>query len=69
MLEQAREEEPIARHLPLRASPGSFERWREVPDEPALLEALREARATKLPVRVLHPFSDTLPPEGGCASS
>jgi len=60
-----REEEPIARHLPLRASTGAFERWCVVDDEPALLAAIRAARAEKVPVRVLHPFADALPPEGG----
>ena len=61
----SREEEPIARHLPLRASPGAFERWVHVEDEAALVAAIRSARAEKLPVRVLPPFSDALPPEGG----
>lgn len=63
----AREEEPIARHLPLRASPGTFERWLEVDDEPGLVAAIRASRAEKLSVRVLPPFSDALPPEGGLA--
>lgn len=61
----SRDEEPIARHLPLRASPGAFERWVQVDDEAALVAAIRAARAAKLPVRVLPPFSDALPPEGG----
>ncbi len=60
-----REEEPIARHLPLRASPGTFEKWIEVASEAELLAVIREARAEKLPIRVVPPFSDTLPPEGG----
>lgn len=60
-----REEEPIARHLPLRACPGNFERWVEVEDEAELLAAIRAARAEKLGVRVVSPFSDLLPPEGG----
>lgn len=62
-----REEEPIARHLPLRACPGTFERWLEVEDEPSLVAAIRASRAEKLGVRVLPPFSDALPPEGGLA--
>lgn len=60
-----REEEPIARHLPLRASPGNFERWIEVDDEAELAAAVRTSRAEKLGVRVVSPFSDLLPPEGG----
>ncbi len=60
-----REEEPIARHLPLRASPGAFERWAVVDTEEELVAAIRAARAEKLPVRVVHPFADSLPPEGG----
>lgn len=60
-----REEEPIARHLPLRATTGCFERWVVVDDEAELVAAVKQARADKLPVRVLPPFSDTLPPEGG----
>ena len=60
-----REEEPIARHLPLRACPGSFERWVEVDDESELVAAIRAARGEKLVVRVVSPFSDLLPPEGG----
>lgn len=60
-----REEEPVARHLPLRACPGAFERWVEVPDEAALVAVIRAARAEKVPVRVVAPFSDALPPDGG----
>lgn len=60
-----REEEPIARHLPLRASPGNFERWVEVDDETELAAAIRAARAEKLGIRVVSPFSDLLPPDGG----
>ncbi|MBM4365343.1 MAG: hypothetical protein FJ102_03955 [Deltaproteobacteria bacterium] len=60
-----REEEPIARHLPLRSCPGAFERWAVVDSEEELVAAIRAARAEKLPVRVVHPFADSLPPEGG----
>ncbi len=60
-----REEEPIARHLPLRASPGTFERWVEVADEAQLVATIRAARAERLAVRVVPPFHDALPPEGG----
>lgn len=60
-----REEEPIARHLPLRACPGAFERWVEVADEAGLLALIKAARAEKLPVRVVAPFADALPPDGG----
>jgi hypothetical protein len=60
-----REEEPIARHLALRASPGSFERWAEVETEADLVAVVRAARAEKLAIRVVHPFADALPPEGG----
>jgi UDP-N-acetylenolpyruvoylglucosamine reductase len=62
-----REEEPIARHLPLRASPGTFERWVEVDDEVALLAVIRAARAEKLAIRPMGPFVDALPSEGGLA--
>jgi UDP-N-acetylenolpyruvoylglucosamine reductase len=62
---EPRELEPVARHLPLRACPGTFERWVEVDDEAALLSTIRAARAEKLAVRVVPPFSDALPPEGG----
>ncbi|MSQ01858.1 MAG: hypothetical protein EXR71_08190 [Myxococcales bacterium] len=60
-----REEEPIARHLPLRASPGTFERWVEVADEPQLVATIRAARAERLAIRLVPPFHDALPPEGG----
>jgi UDP-N-acetylenolpyruvoylglucosamine reductase len=60
----AREEEPIARHLPLRAG-GAFELWVEVPDEAALLAVIKAARAEKLNIRPVLPFADALPPEGG----
>ncbi len=60
----AREEEPIARHLPLRAG-GAFELWVEVPDSAALVAVVRAARAEKLTIRPVPPFSDALPPEGG----
>jgi hypothetical protein len=62
---RVREEEPIARHLPLRASPGAFERWAEARDETTLAALIRAARAEKLQVRCVHPFGDALPPEGG----
>ena len=61
----ARDEEPIARHLPLRGGGGAFEVWVEVPDEAALLAVIKAARAEKLAVRPLLPFADALPPEGG----
>ncbi len=61
----AREEEPLRRHLPLRACPGAAERWVEVPDEAALIAVVRAARAGRLAVRPLAPFSDAMPPEGG----
>jgi hypothetical protein len=60
----AREEEPIPRHLPLRAG-GTFELWVEVPDAAALVAVVRAARAEKLAVRPVPPFSDAMPPEGG----
>lgn len=59
-----RDEEPIARHLALRAG-GSFERWVEVIDETALLSVVRTARAEKTTLRPVPPFCDALPPEGG----
>ncbi len=60
-----REEEPIAHHLPLRACPGTFERWVEVRDEVELVAAVRAARSDKVIIRPIPPFSDSLPPEGG----
>ncbi len=60
-----REEEPIARHVPLRACPGAFERWVVVDSEEELVATIRAARAEKLPVRAVLPFADSLPPEGG----
>lgn len=60
-----REEEPIARHLPLRAAAGAFERWVEVADEAELLGLVRRARAEGWKLRPVPPFSDALPPEGG----
>jgi hypothetical protein len=60
----AREEEPIARHLPLRGA-GTFELWVEAPDEAALLSIVRAARAEKLAVRPVAPFADAMPPESG----
>lgn len=59
-----REEEPISAHLPLRGG-GSFERWVEVRDEAELIAVVRAARAEKLTIRPVPPFSDALPPEGG----
>ncbi len=60
----SREEESIARHLPLRAG-GSFERWVEVADEAELLALIIQNRADKLPLRPVPPFCDAMPPEGG----
>lgn len=60
-----REEEPIARHLPLRAAGGAFERWVEVEDEAELLALVRRARAEGWKLRPIPPFTDALPPEGG----
>lgn len=60
-----RAEEPIGRHLPLRACPGTAEWWVEVADEAALILAVRAARAERLTIRPVSPFSDTLPPDGG----
>jgi UDP-N-acetylenolpyruvoylglucosamine reductase len=60
----AREEEPVARHLPLRGV-GAFELWVEVPDEAALAAVVRAARAEKLTIRPVPPFCDALPPENG----
>lgn len=60
-----REEEPIARHLPLRACPGTFEAWVEVADEAALIATVKAARAEKRTIRPVPPFSDAIPPEGG----
>lgn len=60
-----REEEPIARHLPLRACSGTFERWVHANDEAELVALVRAARAEKLTIRPIPPFSDSLPPEGG----
>lgn len=61
----AREEEPLRRHLPLRACPGTAERWVEVPDEAALIAVVRAARAGRLTLRPVAPFSDMMPPDGG----
>lgn len=60
-----REEEPVARHLPLRATEGCFERWVEVEDEAELVAFVKQARAEKLTIRPFPPFCDALPPEGG----
>lgn len=60
-----REEEPIAAHLPLRASTGTFEVWVEVADEAELVATIKAARAEKRAIRPVPPFSDALPPEGG----
>lgn len=59
-----REEEPIARHLPLRGD-GTFERWVEVADEASLQTLIRSIRAEKLTIRPIPPFHDAMPPEGG----
>ena len=61
---EAREEEPVARHLPLRGV-GTFELWAEAPDEPGLIALIRAARAEKLTIRPVPPFMDALPPESG----
>jgi UDP-N-acetylenolpyruvoylglucosamine reductase len=58
-------EEPLARHLALRATTQTAERWVEVSDETALVALIRAARAAGTPVRVLPPFCDALPPESG----
>jgi len=42
-----------------------FELWVEIPDEAALLAVVKAARAEKLALRPVPPFSDALPPEGG----
>jgi len=60
-----REEEPIGRHLPLRAATGTYDRWVEVADEAELVALIRAARAAKLTIRPVPPFADALPPEGG----
>lgn len=60
-----REEEPVARHLPLRACPGAFEAWAEVDDEAQLTALIKAARAEKRAIRPVPPLSDALPPEGG----
>lgn len=60
----AREEEPIAAHLPLRGGT-TFELWAEADDEPALVALVRAARAEKLTIRPVAPFCDALPPDGG----
>ena len=60
-----REEEPLARHLPLRATEGCLERWVEVDDEAELVAFVRQARADKLVIRPIPPFCDALPPEAG----
>jgi UDP-N-acetylenolpyruvoylglucosamine reductase len=60
-----REEEPIARHLPLRACAGAFEAWAEAPDEASFVALVKAARAEKRQVRMLGPLADALPPEGG----
>lgn len=63
-----REEEPVRRHLPLRGA-GTFERWIEVDDEEELVACVRALRAEKLAIRLVHPFADALPPEGGAAGA
>jgi UDP-N-acetylenolpyruvoylglucosamine reductase len=59
-----REEEPIARHLPLRAG-GTFELWAEVHTEAELASLVKAARAEKHTIRPVFPFADAVPPEGG----
>jgi UDP-N-acetylenolpyruvoylglucosamine reductase len=61
-----REEEPVRRHLPLRGE-GTFERWVEVDDEAELVSCVRALRAEKMAIRVIPPFTDALPPDGGVA--
>lgn len=60
-----REEEPIARHLPLRSTDGCFEQWVVVEDEVELLGFIKQARSEKLMIRPVPPFCDAMPPEGG----
>ena len=62
---RARLEEPLARHLPLRATTQTCGMWVEVADEAELLAVIRAARADKLGLRGLAPWSDVLPPESG----
>lgn len=62
---EVREEEPLGRHLPLRACTGAVERWVEVADEAALIAVVRAARAARLVIRPIPPFTDVLPPDGG----
>jgi UDP-N-acetylmuramate dehydrogenase len=57
-------EEPLARHLPLRAG-GPVELWVHVLDEPALLTATKAARSTSSVWRVHWPFQDWLVRDGG----
>lgn len=60
-----RDEEPLARHLALRACPGTIERWIEAEDEAMLVAAIRAARAQGLVLRPIPPFCDAMPPEAG----
>ena len=61
---EIRNEEPIARHLPLRAGE-SFEAWAEAADEAGLVALVRWARAEKMTIRPVPPFAAALPPDGG----
>ncbi len=62
---RVRLEEPLARHLPLRATSQTCGTWVEVADEEELLAVIRAARAEKLGVRGLAPWADVMPPEAG----
>ena len=62
---RVRLEEPLGRHLPLRATTQTCGIWVEVADETELLAVIRAARAEKLSVRGLAPWSDVMPPESG----
>lgn len=59
-----RDEEPLARHLPLRCG-GAAEHWLEVRSEDELVAAVKLARSEKWSVRPVQAFHDALPPEGG----
>ncbi len=59
-----RDEEPLARHLPLRCG-GAAEHWLEVRSEEQLVAAVKLARSEKWIIRPVQAFQDALPPEGG----
>ncbi len=61
-----REEEPLSRHLPYRIG-GPTHLWVEVVDVATLKEALKRARAHKVPWRVHWPFEEWLVRDGGIA--